>query len=65
MNTTLEGLEIQRLLNIMVEHKAEYAVMDVSSHALTMGRVYGCTFHTGIFTNLNHDQLDYHGSFEE
>ncbi len=65
VNTTPESLEIQRLLHVMVENKAEYAVMEVSSHALKMGRVNGCTFETGIFTNLTHDHLDYHGSFEE
>jgi UDP-N-acetylmuramoyl-L-alanyl-D-glutamate--2,6-diaminopimelate ligase len=38
--------------------------MEVSSHALALGRVYGITFHTAVFTNLTRDHLDFHGTME-
>ena len=39
--------------------------MEVSSHALALGRVYGITFHTAVFTNLTRDHLDFHHTMEE
>ncbi|MBW4840285.1 MAG: UDP-N-acetylmuramoyl-L-alanyl-D-glutamate--2,6-diaminopimelate ligase, partial [Paenibacillaceae bacterium] len=48
----------------MLEHGAEYAVVEVSSHALDMGRVRGCQFRTAVLTNVTHDHLDYHASME-
>ena len=39
--------------------------MEVSSHALALGRVYGLHFHTAVFTNLTRDHLDFHGTMEE
>ena len=38
--------------------------MEVSSHALALGRVYGLHFHTAVFTNFTRDHLDYHGTME-
>jgi len=59
-HTTPESTEIQRLLCDMVDSQVDLAVMEVSSHALDLGRVNGCTFSAGIFTNLTQDHLDYH-----
>lgn len=59
-NTTPEALELQQYLHEMDRAGAEYAVMEVSSHALDMGRVRGCRFRTAVFTNLTQDHLDYH-----
>jgi len=42
-----------------------HATMEVSSHALALGRVYGITFHTAVFTNLTRDHLDFHHTMEE
>ena len=39
--------------------------MEVSSHALALGRVHGIRFHTAVFTNLTRDHLDFHDSMEE
>lgn len=59
-NTTPEATEVQRLLADMVSDGVETAVMEVSSHALDLGRVNGCAFNAGIFTNLSQDHMDYH-----
>ncbi len=62
--TTPDALELQQLFNEMVHYGAEYVVMEVSSHALELDRVYGCTFDVGVFTNLTQDHLDFHGTME-
>ncbi len=59
-NTTPLPLELQELLAMMVEKKASYAVMEVSSHALDLGRVEACDFDVAVFTNLTQDHLDFH-----
>ncbi len=43
---------------------ARHVTMEVSSHALALGRVYGLHFHTAVFTNLTRDHLDFHGTME-
>lgn len=63
--TTPEAIEIQKLLGEMVSEGVSIAVMEVSSHALDLGRVAGCEFDVGIFTNLTQDHLDYHKTMEE
>lgn len=63
-NTTQEALELQRNFRRMVQAKDEYCVMEVSSHALELGRVKGCDFKTAIFTNLTQDHLDFHSTME-
>ncbi|CAH0120126.1 UDP-N-acetylmuramoyl-L-alanyl-D-glutamate--2, 6-diaminopimelate ligase [Paenibacillus sp. CECT 9249] len=64
VNTTPESLELQRYLHDMKKHGAEYAVVEVSSQAIDMGRVRGCDFKTAVFTNLTHDHLDYHRTMD-
>jgi UDP-N-acetylmuramoyl-L-alanyl-D-glutamate--2,6-diaminopimelate ligase len=59
-NTTPESLDLQRLLAEMVEFGAKYCVMEVSSHALALGRTEGCEFDAAGFTNLTQDHLDFH-----
>lgn len=63
--TTPEAIDLQKLQAEMVEEGVELAVMEVSSHALVLGRVNGCEFNSGIFTNLTQDHLDYHKTMEE
>lgn len=63
-NTTPEVLELHRAFRWMKDSGAEYAAIEVSSHALDMGRVRGVRFVTGIFTNLTQDHLDYHKTME-
>lgn len=63
--TTPEAIDVQKLLGEMVAEGVNLAVMEVSSHALDLGRVAGCEFAAGIFTNLTQDHLDYHKTMEE
>jgi UDP-N-acetylmuramoyl-L-alanyl-D-glutamate--2,6-diaminopimelate ligase len=63
-NTTPGAEELHGLLRDMRKAGTEYVVMEVSSHALDQKRVEGVDFDTAIFTNLTHDHLDYHGTFE-
>lgn len=62
--TTPNSLELQKLFSEMVDNEAEYVVMEVSSHALFLERVFGCSYDVGIFTNLTQDHLDFHGTME-
>ncbi len=55
--TTPESLELQQLLSRMVEEKCDVAVMEVSSQSLKLGRVDGCEFEIGIFTNFSKDHI--------
>lgn len=64
-HTTPESLDLQRYLNEMVDNNIEYAVIEVSSHALTLKRVEGCSFKIGAFTNFSQDHLDFHGTIKE
>ncbi|MBN6185942.1 UDP-N-acetylmuramoyl-L-alanyl-D-glutamate--2,6-diaminopimelate ligase [Aneurinibacillus sp. BA2021] len=63
-NTTPEALELHRSFRWMKDLGAEYAAIEVSSHALDMGRVRGVRFVTAVFTNLTQDHLDYHKTME-
>jgi len=63
-NTTPDAIDLQHSFRRMREHGAEYAIIEVSSHALEMGRVRGCDVHTAVFTNLTQDHLDYHQTME-
>lgn len=63
-HTTPDPLELNALFRRMVQAGCEYAVMEVSSHALDQHRLDGCEFEVGVFTNLTQDHLDYHGNME-
>lgn len=63
--TTPEAPDLQALLAVMVEHRVTYVPMEVSSHALAMGRVSGTRFAVGAFTNLSQDHLDFHRDLED
>ncbi|HQJ37826.1 MAG TPA: UDP-N-acetylmuramoyl-L-alanyl-D-glutamate--2,6-diaminopimelate ligase, partial [Bacillota bacterium] len=62
--TTPEALDLQCLFREMADSDVDYAVMEVSSHSLELGRVEGCNFKIGIFTNLTQDHLDFHKTIE-
>ena len=64
-NTTPESLTLQKTFKQMVDAGVGLAVMEVSSHALDLGRVHGCEYNVAVFTNLTQDHLDYHKTMEE
>ena len=64
-NTTSDPITINSLLAEMVDAGCEYCFMEVSSIGLEQERVAGLEFKAGIFSNLTHDHLDYHGTFAE
>ena len=64
-HTTPDPLQINYLLNQMIEKGCVCCFMEVSSHALSQGRVHGLRFAGGVFTNLTQDHLDYHSTFSE
>jgi UDP-N-acetylmuramoyl-L-alanyl-D-glutamate--2,6-diaminopimelate ligase len=65
VNTTPESLDLHRLFAELEREGGTHATMEVSSHALALGRVYGLKFHTALFTNLTRDHLDFHHTMEE
>ena len=65
VNTTPESPELFRLFSELLAAGGTHATMEVSSHALALGRVYGIRFHTAVFTNLTRDHLDFHDTMEE
>jgi UDP-N-acetylmuramoyl-L-alanyl-D-glutamate--2,6-diaminopimelate ligase len=64
-NTTPESLDIEEFLSLVQQENGDYMVMEVSSHALAMGRVDEIRFHGAVFTNLTQDHLDYHQTMEK
>ncbi|HTC90134.1 MAG TPA: UDP-N-acetylmuramoyl-L-alanyl-D-glutamate--2,6-diaminopimelate ligase [Bryobacteraceae bacterium] len=65
VNTTPESLDLYRLFDELEQAGGTHVTMEVSSHALALGRVYGVTFHTAVFTNLTRDHLDFHHTMED
>ncbi|TMC53304.1 MAG: UDP-N-acetylmuramoyl-L-alanyl-D-glutamate--2,6-diaminopimelate ligase [Chloroflexi bacterium] len=63
--TTTEAPEVQAWLARMVEAGAQCAVIETTSHALVQERVRACEFDVAAFTNVGHDHLDYHATWEE
>lgn len=63
--TTPESFELQKLFAAMRDAGCTHVVMEVSSHALYLDRVYGVPYAVGVFTNLTQDHLDFHKTMEE
>ena len=63
--TTPESFELQGLFARMYREGCTHVVMEVSSHALYLDRVYGVNYETAVFTNLTQDHLDFHHTMEE
>jgi UDP-N-acetylmuramoyl-L-alanyl-D-glutamate--2,6-diaminopimelate ligase len=63
--TTPEAPDLQALFAVMVERGVTAAAMEVSSHALALGRVGGTSFDVAVFTNLSQDHLDFHADLED
>lgn len=63
-HTTPDPIQINEMLVRMLNEKCTHCFMEVSSHAVVQGRIEGLDFAGGIFTNITHDHLDYHRTFE-
>ncbi len=63
--TTPDAVQLNELLSNMVDEGCEYAFMEVSSHALKQMRTAGLRFHGALFTNITHEHLDYHKTFDD
>jgi UDP-N-acetylmuramoyl-L-alanyl-D-glutamate--2,6-diaminopimelate ligase len=64
-NTTPESLDLQGFFAEIRDAGGKYAVLEASSHALVMDRLWGCHFQSAVFTNLTRDHLDFHHNFED
>ena len=64
-HTTPDSISINELLLDMIAANCDYCFMEVSSHAIVQERIAGLSFTGGIFTNISHDHLDFHQTFEE
>jgi len=64
-HTTPDAISLNYLLNRMVEEGCSYVFMETSSHAIHQHRVTGLTYAGGLFSNITHDHLDYHKTFDE
>jgi UDP-N-acetylmuramoyl-L-alanyl-D-glutamate--2,6-diaminopimelate ligase len=62
--TTPQAPELQRALRAMVAARDRAAVVETTSHGLAQGRVNGVRYDIAVFTNLSHEHLDFHGTFE-
>jgi UDP-N-acetylmuramoyl-L-alanyl-D-glutamate--2,6-diaminopimelate ligase len=63
-HTTPDCITLNALLRQMADRGCEFCFMEVSSHAMAQHRVSGLVFRGGIYTNISHDHLDYHGTFD-
>lgn len=63
-HTTPNPVSLNSLLNEMVNEGCTHCFMEVSSHAVVQNRIHGIQFKGGVFTNISHDHLDYHKTFD-
>jgi UDP-N-acetylmuramoyl-L-alanyl-D-glutamate--2,6-diaminopimelate ligase len=64
-HTTPDAVNVQVLLRQMVDQGCTHCFMEVSSHAIVQERIAGLKLTGAVFTNITHDHLDYHGTFDE
>lgn len=64
-HTTPDAIQLNALLKQMIEKGCAYCFMEVSSHAIVQNRISGVQFTGAVFTNITHDHLDYHKTFDE
>lgn len=62
--TTPDSIDLQELFAKMADAEVDFCIMEVSSHALALNRVYGCHYAVGAFTNLTQDHLDFHKTMD-
>ena len=64
-NTTLDSIGLSKILNDLKKQRIDNVILEASSHGLKQNRLDGLKFNTAIFTNLSHDHLDYHKTFND
>jgi UDP-N-acetylmuramoyl-L-alanyl-D-glutamate--2,6-diaminopimelate ligase len=64
-NTTPESVDLQGFLAEIRDASGKFAVLEASSHSLSMDRLWGCHFAAAVFTNLTREHMDYHKTFED
>jgi UDP-N-acetylmuramoyl-L-alanyl-D-glutamate--2,6-diaminopimelate ligase len=64
-HTTPDAIQLNALLRQMIDKGCTHCFMEVSSHAVVQNRIAGIHFTGGVFTNITHDHLDYHKTFDE
>jgi UDP-N-acetylmuramoyl-L-alanyl-D-glutamate--2,6-diaminopimelate ligase len=64
-HTTPDAIQLNALLRYMITEECKYCFMEVSSHAIHQNRIAGLEFTGAVFTNITHDHLDYHKTFDE
>ena len=64
-HTTPDAVSVQALLRKMVDEGCTHCFMEASSHAIVQERIAGLKLAGAVFTNITHDHLDYHGTFDE
>ncbi len=64
-NTTVDPIELSKILSDLKGKNINNVILEASSHGLKQNRLDGLKFKTGIFTNLSHDHLDYHKNFRD
>src|SRR5438445_10722629 len=64
-NTTPESVDLQGFLAETRDAGGKYAVLEASSHSLSMDRLWGCHFQAAVFTNLTREHMDCHQTFED
>jgi UDP-N-acetylmuramoyl-L-alanyl-D-glutamate--2,6-diaminopimelate ligase len=64
-HTTADAIQINENLHKMVEQGCDYCFMEMSSHAIDQERIAGLKIHGAVFTNITHDHLDYHQTFDK
>ncbi len=64
-NTTIDPIQLGKILNYLKNHKVDDVILEASSHGLSQNRLDGLKFNSGIFTNLSQDHLDYHKNLKD
>ena len=64
-HTTPDAISLNALLKQMVDEGCTHVFMEVSSHAIHQHRIAGCSLQAALFSNITHDHLDYHKTFDE
>jgi UDP-N-acetylmuramoyl-L-alanyl-D-glutamate--2,6-diaminopimelate ligase len=62
--TSPDPWQLQKLLRHIVGKGFEYLVLEATSHGLAQNRLFGCNFIIGVVTNITHEHLDYHGTYQ-